>query len=229
MNDHVAPLYAWLSRRAPLRAFHDLASLTPDLELGGFVGLSARVPLHEIPTLPAVSLDDSWAQTNEYVSRSLNLIGGNGGWLDREEVEMIESGLGGPPPRCQPIYVFSVTDGANERAVYVGRTSSQTPRFSGGHAAAVDLHHPRYNGMMKQVYLAYVLLLTKDDYLPLEWVRPLNAAKAILAAVEATLIFGLQPELNERLRAEYRQRISITLSIENCVQTNFLQGHQFAF
>lgn len=224
-----SPLASWLSRKAPLLGFKEAGQNEPVTELGAFVGLDRVVAVHEILGLPAESLAQSWTRTREYVESSLRLIDGDGGWLDKEEVEMILRNVGQPPAHCYPIYVFSVGSGKEERAVYVGKTSSTTARFAGGHSAAVRLHDPKYDGMLKRVYRGCVMFLTEEEYLPLEWISPLAAAEKLLACVEATLIFGLQPELNTLLRREFDHTISLTVQVENHCGTGFLNDDQFAY
>ncbi|WP_157665479.1 hypothetical protein [Cyanobium sp. NIES-981] len=153
---------------------------------------------HETITLESESLARSWGKTHEYVSSSLEIIGaGEPIWLDSEEVEMIREELGEPPPLCYPIYLVTVAKGEEERLVYAGKTSSNSSRFRGGHAAFTKLLAPYYEGWEKRVYLGGVTLLAADkSYQPLEWVKPLEAAERILSSIEAQLIHWFKPELN---------------------------------
>jgi hypothetical protein len=200
-----SPLYPWLSRTARLRPFAYYAETGPDLQQGGFLGIEKRVDLQNALSIPAQDLATSWQATKEYVEEAMELVSmPDGGSLDRDEVEMIRKTLGEPPATCCPIYMITVQEQGDESLVYVGKTSSVRSRFGGGHAAITKLHAPQYQNKRKAVYLARIMLLTGDDYLPLEWVHPLSLALDILDSVEAELIFSLVPELNiQKKRRSY--------------------------
>ncbi len=209
-------LASWLRRSHPLPPFKSIETSSPNLELGGFLGLTRMLKLHESADLPAISLRDSWQLHRNYVEQSLILINSDEpGWVDREEAELIEAELGPPPGACTPIYLITVRRNRSERVVYVGRTSASSRRFYGGHAAFLKLHYPRYRSFSKHLYLGCVMLLTDDDYLPLEWIQPLSRALSILLDVEAQLIFEFKPELNSTQKRHYRAKLPITLHIQN--------------
>lgn len=191
-------LSSWIERRDPLHSFIDLENRPPNQEFGGFLTLDVVVPAHESLNLEADSLSDSWKKAHEYVAASLRIIKADEPmWLDSEEVEMIKNQLGEPPPLCYPIYMFTVGDGDAEHLVYIGKTSSSNGRFRGGHTALTKLLHPIYDGFTKRVYLAAIVLLADDiSYQPLEWVKPLEKAQALLSSIEAQLIFSFKPQLN---------------------------------
>ncbi len=130
------------------------------------------------------------------------------------EADKIKEMLGEPPSHCYPIYVFSVGSKQYERPVYIGKTSSELGRFSGGHVACTKLHNPKYDGLQKRLYLGCVMLLDgESDYLPLEWVHPYEDAEQLLGDLEAQLIFHFKPELNIQLKkkpvAKFRPQIHI--------------------
>lgn len=194
----ISLLTAWLDRQEPLRSFINIEHRPPSQEFGGFLSLDVVVPVHDAATLEAESLAISWQKTHAYVVKALELIEAEEPLcLDRYESELIRSELGEPPPLCYPIYLITVGDGPTETLVYVGKTSSNQGRFRGGHAAFTKLLHPDYDGQAKRVYLgAIVLLDSEKSYIPLEWIKPVEGAEALLSSIEAQIIFRLKPDLN---------------------------------
>lgn len=116
---------------------------------------------------------------------------------------MILEQLGSLPLMCLPLYLLTVHPPHDvEQVVYVGKTSSKTKRFSGGHVAISKLHDPKFANAEKWLYLASVMLLDENDgYLPLEEIGPMSLATEVLASVEAQLIYDLQPQLNTQGRS----------------------------
>lgn len=145
-------------------------------------------------------------------------------WLDSDEVEMIKRELGEPPCLCYPLYLITVGEHEAERIVYIGKTSAKKGRFRGGHAALSKLLHPKYEGLSKRLYLGALVLLADDtSYQPLEWVKPLKKAQALLASIEAQLIFCFKPELNTHHVFNNNARWPVSLHIQNFSNvTNFL-------
>jgi hypothetical protein len=213
----ISLLSSWLERRDPLLSYIDLDQRPPNQEFGGFLSLDIAAPVHESINLEAESLANSWRNIHEYVESSLEIIKADEPlWLDSEEVEMIRSRLGDPPLLCYPIYLITVGDLDSERLVYIGKTSSSIGRFKGGHAALSKLHHPKYDGLSKRIYLGAVVLLVDDgSYQPLEWVKPLESAEAILASIEAQLIFDFKPELNSHHVYNNNANWPVSLHIQN--------------
>lgn len=216
------PLDDWLSRSSVLPKFFDIEHAAPDLEHGLFLGLCDVVEAHEVEDYPAQDLATSWGENRAYIKRALALIEADEPvWLDRDDVDIIRAGLGEPPKACCPLYVISIGEGSEERAVYVGRTSSPNGRFAGGHAALARLHAPKFGPLRKRVYFGSVMLLTDSyagnkGYLPLEWVHPLPAAKVLLSDVEKLLVYDLQPSLNRALRKRYSAKNSIgSIHVQN--------------
>jgi hypothetical protein len=192
-------LSPWLSGRKTLSNLVDAESKRPSSELGGFVVLQKCLPVHESGDVAAASLEASWAQVDSYVREALELMrADHRTLLDRWEGEQIEEKLGQLPTNCLPIYLVTVGEASSERVVYIGKTSSDTGRFRGGHAAFTKLNAPRFDGQRKFLYLCAIALLSDDkEVLPLEWIRPLEKAERRLKDVEAQLIYRFKPELNE--------------------------------
>lgn len=157
------------------RTLEDPSLLIPDKEIGCFLVLQSSHALHETLELTAQSLETSWQANQKYIS----------------------SGCPGKPPlACYPIYLITVGDGENERLVYIGKTSSKSSRFSSGHAALTKLHHPKYDGLSKRVYLCCVVFLKDGHEIPIEWIKPFEFAENLLESFEANLIYWNKPELN---------------------------------
>ena len=213
----ISQLSPWVERTAPLTGFLDLTRNPPDRKWGGFIALDVVHPVHETLTLPAESLTGSWVAIHKYVSSARRLIGGGAlGWLDGEEATEILDKLGPPPSLCYPIYVLAVAKQGEQRVVYVGKTSTNSGRFRGGHAALTKLHDPKYEGYAKLVYLGAVVLVNRGgEYQPLEWVKPLDKAKELLASIEAQLIYDLKPELNTQHVTRSNVRWPVQLHIQN--------------
>jgi hypothetical protein len=199
--DTFTSIASWIDRRTSHTPFHPSASVKVALEGGGFVGIDHVVPLHAVSELQAQSLAASWHRAREYVRSACDIVNAPDGppLLDAEEVDMILEALGPPPSHCYPLYFISIKNPntGDETLVYIGKTSSSKNRFSGGHSAFTKLHHPRYDGFSKKVYLGTVMLIDDSgEYLPLEAAQPLAYAEQILRSVEGQLIFDLKPELN---------------------------------
>lgn len=225
--EYHSPLKPWLNRTAPLQSFLELSNRKPDEELGGFLGIDYVVPVHEVNSLSRQSLLESWTKTDEYVKNALKIIRSDEpGWLDSEEVQWILEELGSPPPFCYPIYMITVGSGVKEKVVYFGKTSSKSNRFSSGHVVFAKLNAPRFDGMEKRVYQGCIVLLTKTDYLPLEWVHPYSAADKILKSIEAQLIYHFKPELNIQSKNNYNVETPFSLHIQNFTgQSNYLNDY----
>lgn len=227
MSADYSPLSSWLDRRHPLPPFSKIKGLSPKLEIGGWVALVKRYPIHEASEIPAQSLSTSWKEHKEYVELACDLINSDEpGWLDREEVKMIRGELGQPHEACLPIYMVTVTTKGREQLVYIGETSSERSRFAGGHAIFSKLHDPKYYRSRKDIYLCTVMLTTDDEYLPLEWVHPLSSALELLRSIEAQLIYDLKPELNLQGKKRHLARKPFVIHIQNFLgHKQFLDDH----
>ena len=211
-------LYGWLKRESYLPAFVDLQQEPPRAEYGGGIALDLALPAHESLSAPAESLESSWIEVHEYVNKALTLIDAEApGWIDSDEVRMIKEELGEPPALCYPLYFVSVGDARQERLVYVGKSSAKGGRFRQGHAALTKLLHPKYDGLAKRVYFGSVVLQSsRGEYLPLEWVMPLDFSKQLLSSIEAQLIYWFKPELNSHHVANDNAKCKCTpLHIQN--------------
>jgi hypothetical protein len=219
----------WLRGQTSYNAFHFSAQPKINLQAGGFVAIDRSVPVYQAGEVPAQSLEEAWHTVRQYVEEACELVhaGDECPRLDKDEIDMILTGLGRPPPPCYPVYFIAVRDRASEeeRLVYVGKTSSSSNRFSGGHAALTKLHDPLYDGTDKVLYLGTVMLQDIDnEYLPLEAVQPLEKAKAMLVSIEAQLIYELKPELNTQGRARDNTRSPLNvIHIQNSI-SKFLQN-----
>ncbi|WKL03192.1 hypothetical protein Q0F98_05840 [Paenibacillus amylolyticus] len=220
---YYSPLTPWLERQRTLPAFAFLEQGEPDFELGGFLGMDYCYSLHEVNKHNAKSLKTTWKLVREYVNEAL-IISQNesGNWLDREEVAMIKEELGDPPTHCYPIYLITVGKYPNEKIVYIGKTSSDVSRFIGGHKVALKLHDPLYNNLQKRVYFCSVVFIADGDYLPIEWISPIENAVSILDSVESHLISSLKPELNSSKTKRNYSKYSISLHIQNFTDSKVL-------
>jgi hypothetical protein len=190
----------------------------PCFELGGFIAVDMRLPLHEAGKLRAQDLTTSWNALRDYVRQACALIRSDTPtWLDSDEVDLIRDKLGEPPGACYPLYIITVSDpGGMARIVYIGRTSSKVGRFARGHRALITLHDPLYRNSEKHICLCCVMLVTATkEYVPLEAVGPLVAANRILNSVEYQLIFHYQPELNTHGKKRSLATIPIILHLQN--------------
>lgn len=157
------------------RSLNNPELLIPDTEQGCFLVLQSVHALHETVNLPPQSLKQAWVANQEY----------------------IQSGyMGYAPLASYPIYLITVGDDSNERLVYIGKTSSNSSRFSSGHAAISKLHAPKYNNLTKRVYLCCIVFIKNSNTIPIEWITPYEHANTLLKSFEANLIYWNKPELN---------------------------------
>lgn len=141
--------------------------------------------------------------------------------LDNEEKQWILDKLGEPPLCSYNIYIITVYNGGEESIVYIGKTDAKNSRFSNGHLAALKLHNPIYDSYKKRVYFGTIMFLDKEkNYVPLEYVTPLNVAKKILADTEAILIRYFKPELNKQLVNTRDLPMQTTFHIQNFTDTS---------
>ncbi|MEI4769876.1 hypothetical protein WAX74_09500 [Psychrobacillus sp. FJAT-51614] len=197
-------------------------------EYGCFIGLDVCLPLYQVLEMDAQSLEATWNEVNDYVASAFRIItneyredlGINKDEklrdVDKEIIHDIEYQLKTPPAACYPIYFISVGDGKDEKLVYVGKTSSRTHRFSGGHSAALKLHAPEYEGLSKHIYFGTVVFLDHEkNYMPLEFIQPFEDANSLLNTLEAGLIYNLKPELNTTYLNTNYARFDMFVNIEN--------------
>ncbi|PEW72367.1 hypothetical protein CN424_23055 [Bacillus cereus] len=197
-------------------------------EYGCFIALDACFPLYKVLEMNAQSLGATWNEVNDYVANAFQIITGEYGEeleieekeklrnVDREIIREIEYQLKTPPTACYPIYFISVGDGQSEKIVYIGKTSAKTHRFSGGHSAALKLHAPEYEGLSKHIYFGTVVFLDHTkQYMPLEFIQPLEDSKKLLRNLEAGLIYNLKPALNKNYLNKNYASIDMFVNIEN--------------
>lgn len=196
-------------------------------EYGCYLALDVSLPLYKVLEMDAQSLESTWTDVNDYVTKAFRIItdlyreelGIKEGKLrdvDREIIHEIESQLKTPPAACYPIYLISVGDDEEEKLVYVGKTSAKTHRFSGGHSAALKLHAPEYAGLSKHIYFGTVVFQDNEkNYMPLEFIQPLEDAKSLLGNLEAGLIYNLKPELNTTYLNKNYAHFDMLVNIEN--------------
>ncbi|WEG19275.1 hypothetical protein PQ478_21555 (plasmid) [Alkalihalophilus pseudofirmus] len=210
------------------------------IELECFIGIDVCFPLHKVLDMTAQSLDVTWNALKEYVDKALHIITEQYREeldienydkfrdVDKEIIREIKSQLTLIPPACYPIYIITVGEGYDEKVVYIGKTSSKNHRFTGGHSAALKLHDPIYDGMMKHIYFGTVTFIDNDkEYMPLEFIQPYEDALNLLDNLEAGLIFNLKPDLNRTHRSRNNAKYDIVVNIENySSRSNLLHNKQ---
>ena len=189
----LTPIVQWLQRGTNSEALIYKEKRIPNFELGGFITLDKPIPVYESQKISAESLETSWNSFNEYMSDAMGLLHLNLEemvCLDNYEIDLLKEKLGDGPTTAYPIYFITIRerDKSQERIVYIGKNSSKTQRFKAGHSALTKLHNPEYDNLEKNIYLANIILLTDEHYLPLEWVYDLNNASKILNEIEDSRI-----------------------------------------
>lgn len=218
------PLSSWINRTHPLPVrFYTTGYIdTPKDDWSVWLSIEEATPLHLAQEMKWLSLKDSRKNTENYLSSASDLIQGlEGGWLDRWERNRILEELGEPPLPSLPIYLITCHDGIKEKLVYVGKTKN-TSRFNGGHAAALKLHSPSYEGQRKKIYRATVWFHDDDSYISLDWIQPELLALELLDSVESHLIFSFQPELNIDKRKKRLSKWDFYIHIQNFLDGGFL-------
>lgn len=226
-NNYHSPLTGWLNKRFALPKTR-LLTKNIDGDIEGFLALHIRKELYRVLEIPAQSLSSSWDEFNEYINKAREVINwDDNATLDSDESYYIKKELGDPPECCYPIYIITVGEGTNEELVYIGKTSSNIKRFSGGHRIALELHNPRYNGLDKSIYFATIVFWSsiESNYLPLEWIEPKDKALEILDSIESQLIYYFQPKLNKQKKSRNCMNYSINIHIQNNTDTNFLNDN----
>lgn len=94
---------------------------------------------------------------------------------------------------------------------------------------ALKLHRPKYNSYNKRVYFGTVMFLSKrNEYLPLEFISPLEKAKQYLSNFEAKLIEYFGPELNVR-QEQVGELKNINIHIQNFSGTSDFLDNYFVY
>lgn len=218
------PLSAWIKRThpLPLRFYSKGVVDKPKIEWSTWLSIEEVAPLYKAKELSWLGLKESRKNTQNYVNHASDIINGlEGGWLDREEQELILEKLGEPPLPSLPIYIISVKDLGQEKVVYVGKTENKS-RFNGGHSVALKLQAPKYEGKEKKIYRSTVWFHDDCEYLSLDWIQPENVAIELLDSVESHLIFHFQPELNVSKKKKNYSKWSFYIYIQNFLEGQFL-------
>ncbi len=218
------PLTSWINRTHPLpERFYTSGYVdAPRDNWSIWVSIEEVAPLHLAQDMRWLSLKESRENTANYLSAASELINGlEGGWLDRWEQQRILEELGEPPLPSLPIYLITCGDGNQEKLVYVGKTKN-TSRFNGGHAAALKLLAPNYEGLKKKIYRSTVWFYDDNSYISLDWIQPEMLALELLDSVESHLIYNLQPELNTDKKKKRLSKWSFYVHIQNFLDGGFL-------
>lgn len=231
INSHlINPLSGWINRKHPLpeRFYNDFFEDKPDPEnWSTWVTIEESCLLHDVNNLDWTSLKDSINKSSKYLDECGKLINGlDGAWLDGEEQLDILDNIGLPPSNCLPIYFITVSNRKTENVVYIGKTKSNS-RFQGGHSAAIKLHHPKYKNTIKKVYRASIWFHFNNEYIILDWIKPIDLALKILDIIESQLIYEFQPELNIKNKLSNSSQFEFTIHIQNSFDL-FLQD-KFVF
>lgn len=238
------PLTYWYEGRQEI-PYHMLYDEPQDVKSDFFfLALDIAKPLHRVLEVEHQSLKETWKKTDEYIKKSLDLLVEEYNedydeltdcyiisFLDHEQLDYIRRELEDPPSPCYSIYLITVGSGKDERLVYVGKTSSSRKRFAGGHLAALKLHDPKYSGLEKKIYFCCITFLTSlNEYVPLEWIHPLDKAEKYLSNVENGLIYTFQPELNTVSVKNNHSKLHSYIHIQNFSGiSNFLNDKFISF
>lgn len=211
-----------------------------DFSLGFFIGIENGYLLSEANQLPAQSLRQTWKEVHTCLTNVITYLKENWNYevgitkdyielyMDNEIFYDLKREFERFPVICCPIYLITVGEKEDERIVYIGKTSSKKNRFKGGHSAALKLHHPKFNGLKKNIYFASVMLLSKDnDYVPLEFISTLKGAEKLLLEIEASLIYYFKPELNTLNTTSANYNINSQIHIQNFSKYSDFLNDQF--
>ncbi|MFT5645691.1 MAG: hypothetical protein ACI976_000364 [Aureispira sp.] len=197
-KDFVNPLSGWIDRVQPLpkRFYSTKQNDIVDKNWSLFISMEEMNLLHNVNAMEFQSFNGARKETHDYLDKASDIINGlEGAWLDNEEKHMILEKLGHPPIPCLPLYLISIDDKKKERLIYVGITKTKI-RFIGGHAAALKLLNPIYDGQVKRIYRCNIWFLIEDEYTALEWIKPEKLGLELLDNIESKLIHHFKPELN---------------------------------
>lgn len=223
-------LSPWLKGNESITPKNFYMDTKPDLEYGAFVGIDEYIDLYKANEFDSGNLQESWENTREYIKNAFSVINEDieeliendevDISLDNEEKYMILQELGNPPLCSYNIYIITIYNDEEERVVYIGKTDSKKSRFANGHLAALKLHNPKYENYKKRVYFGTVMFLNKDDYIPLEYITPLEYGKTLLNYTESILINYFKPELNTLLVNGGNEVPAIHFHIQNFTDTS---------
>lgn len=218
----------WLDRRHPLPKRFSLEN-NADLEDAHrliFISINEVYPLYLAGSIEWLTLIESSVKAKKYVDDAKKILGSD----QVEEVRdknIVISKLGLPPKPAMNIYIITIKDNHTEKVVYVGKTTSKS-RFADGHAAALKLHSPVFNGKEKLIYRCSVTV-ELGDWVLLEWIEPTIIAQRILDDIESRLIHEFKPELNilkvSKDLAKHKATIHIQNPLCECKEGSFLNDY----
>ncbi|CUO51492.1 hypothetical protein ACSXC4_12665 [Clostridium perfringens] len=229
----VSMLKTWLEGNESITPQNFILNNKPNFSLGSFIAFDECIDLYKANEFDSGNLDESWNKTRNYIYDALELIGGDieecgFGYLDREEKYLILNELGEPPLGSYNIYMITIYNDVEEKIVYIGKTDSKKSRFYNGHLAALKLHNPIYDSYKKRVYFGTIVFLDSNaNYLPLEYIQPLEFAQNLLGETEKILISYFKPELNRQNVNNGGYEISTIFHIQNFTGTQLFKGDKF--
>lgn len=222
-----SPLKGWIGREHPLprRFYESDYEDTVCEEWSVFVCPEETASLFQANSMNWQSLNESIRITADYLDSAGKLISGlEGAWLDNEERDLILTKLGRPPIPCLPIYLITCGDGNSEELVYIGMTKSDS-RFTNGHAAALKLHDPNFDGRKKSIYRCSIWFYFDDEYIAIDWIRPAHLSLALIDSIESQLIFAFQPTLNTSKKKKCYAKWKFVIYMQNFLKGGFLNDH----
>lgn len=228
-------LSPWIKGNESITPRNFLEPSDPNFEMGAFIEIGEYTDLHKVREFYSGNLESAWLKTREYIEQALGLAlysledadEGEDFSLDNEAKAWINIKLGEPPLASYNIYIITIYNDKEEKIVYIGKTDAKKSRFSNGHLAALKLHNPIYDDYKKRVYFGTAIFLDKNkDYLPLEYITPLEKAKELLSFTEKILINHFKPELNTQ-NIDIKDPISTIFHIQNFTDTTLFEGDVF--
>ncbi|MDM0891428.1 hypothetical protein QTI69_10600 [Clostridium perfringens] len=228
-------LKTWLNGNESITPQNFILNNKPDLSLGSFIAFDECIDLYKANEFDSGNLEDSWNKTRDYIYEALELVNGDieecgVGYLDNEDKYLILDKLGEPPLGSYNIYMITIYNDTEEKIVYIGKTDSKKSRFYNGHLTALRLHKPIYDYYKKRVYFGIIVFLDSNtDYLPLEYIQPLELAKNFLAETEKVLINYFKPELNRKNVTSIGYEISTIFHIQNFTGTQLFKGGKIIY
>lgn len=223
-------LEPWIMGNESITPQNFILNNSPNFEYGAFIVFDECIELYKANEFDSGNLKDSWTNTRNYINSALKLVKGDinecgFGYLDNEEKYWILKELGKPPLGSYNIYLITIYNENEEKIVYIGKTDSKKSRFSNGHLAALKLHNPIYDLYKKRVYFGTIMFL--DDYcnyLPLEYITPLEKSQDLLANIKKLLISYFKPALNIQNIYSIDNEFNVVFHIQNFTGTQLFKG-----
>lgn len=228
-------LEPWLIGNESITPQNFILNNSPNFEYGAFIGFDECIELYKANEFDSGNLEDSWTNTRNYINSALDLINGDinecgFGYLDNEEKDWILKELGKPPLGSYNIYLITIYNENEEKIVYIGKIDSKKSRFSNGHLAALKLHNPIYDSYKKRVYFGTIMFLNSDNnYLPLEYITPLEKSKELLYNTEKLLINHFKPELNIQNVYSRENQFNVVFHVQNFTGTQLFKGDKIIY